>query len=393
MGREVPVSELKDGRGAHNYKPGVTDAIQRYVEKHPGARHADMVRAVAKEMKCSEILVRKKTRRFLLEPGIIIRDPGRVDNFLYTPEAFKNRPAPDLTRRACKRCSVVRPLSEFAPKQLLRKGPWCRSCMAKKEHEWASRQGPAKNEARTLARWKRRLKVLQILGGKCVRCGNADLRVLQINHIAGGGIKEYRALNGHLGKFYMAIVSGERRRDDLNLLCANCNVLYEYERGNRRLPAGATTMTLTGTRTEDTVYKYVRKPWENGLSDELRLVTAMVRSGEPLTAKNLAEITHLDPFMVRYFLRVMVSKELVFRSDGRPALFRLQDVFYEKDMFIRLYRALYPIISAHEQKIRLKDAENLEAWGLNWSTLISILAYDMKHLSWEKGSTILDDPS
>lgn len=71
-------------------------------------------------------------------------------------------------------------------------------------------------------------KVVELLGGKCKGCGNTDIRVLQINHLNGGGRKE---VAGPL--FYARILSGERAIDDLDLRCANCNIIYEYEVGRR----------------------------------------------------------------------------------------------------------------------------------------------------------------
>lgn len=77
---------------------------------------------------------------------------------------------------------------------------------------------------------RRRKKLIQKLGGKCVNCGITDWRLLQINHINGGGRKE-RLLLGK--KLYTDILKG-KREEDYNLLCANCNILYEYDRGQRR---------------------------------------------------------------------------------------------------------------------------------------------------------------
>jgi hypothetical protein len=76
-------------------------------------------------------------------------------------------------------------------------------------------------------------KAMNMLGGKCVDCGITDVRVLQVNHKAGGGTKE--KLFG--GDMYRAIISGERKIDDLDVRCANHNIIYEYERGSRRMPA------------------------------------------------------------------------------------------------------------------------------------------------------------
>jgi len=85
-----------------------------------------------------------------------------------------------------------------------------------------------KHKVRT---WDIKLKVIKLLGGRCRNCNLADARVLQVNHLNGGGTKE-RAFRGS-NKFYLGILSGERGVGDLELLCANCNILYEYEVGRR----------------------------------------------------------------------------------------------------------------------------------------------------------------
>lgn len=77
---------------------------------------------------------------------------------------------------------------------------------------------------------KLRKQVLDILGGKCKACGADDWRILQINHLNGGGSKE---LNQSPYRMYRAIVNSERNTDDLDCRCANCNILYEYETGRR----------------------------------------------------------------------------------------------------------------------------------------------------------------
>ena len=73
-------------------------------------------------------------------------------------------------------------------------------------------------------------KALNLLGGKCVRCGETDRRVLQINHLNGTGGGEDRY---NQRKFLRSLVKGQRSTDNLEVRCANCNILYEYERGVR----------------------------------------------------------------------------------------------------------------------------------------------------------------
>jgi len=87
-----------------------------------------------------------------------------------------------------------------------------------------------------LAKQRRLIReaVIQKLGGKCLQCGITDIRVLQINHKNGNGRKDYHGNYSNSLQFYRGIISGKRRLDDLDLRCANCNIIYDYERGIRR---------------------------------------------------------------------------------------------------------------------------------------------------------------
>ena len=73
-----------------------------------------------------------------------------------------------------------------------------------------------------------RQKAVEILGGRCVKCGNTDIRVLQINHKNGGGRQDRK---GRPYRFYREIVNGKRDREGYDVRCANCNILYQYEIG------------------------------------------------------------------------------------------------------------------------------------------------------------------
>ncbi len=77
-----------------------------------------------------------------------------------------------------------------------------------------------------------RAELIAKLGGECSQCGEIDPRVLQINHLNGGGYRDVGRKNlKNMVQFYEDIVSG--KRTDIDLRCANCNILYEYERGAR----------------------------------------------------------------------------------------------------------------------------------------------------------------
>lgn len=90
--------------------------------------------------------------------------------------------------------------------------------------------GPIMRQERNVRRQKlyakERMEMINLLGGRCsnkeclVPGGCTDIRCLQIDHIEGGGKKEYAILGPNLIHYYLT------HRDKLSkiqLLCANCN--------------------------------------------------------------------------------------------------------------------------------------------------------------------------
>jgi hypothetical protein len=77
--------------------------------------------------------------------------------------------------------------------------------------------------------WKWRNEVLELLGGKCVKCGETDWRCLQIDHVNGGGSKEIDKIGRRLymKKIKEDVLNGSR---NYQLLCANCNMRKRYEK-------------------------------------------------------------------------------------------------------------------------------------------------------------------
>lgn len=76
-------------------------------------------------------------------------------------------------------------------------------------------------------RVKKRAIVIEMLGSKCVNCGNNDVRVLQIDHRYNDGHKLKRGgrIRGFDTKHYNAIIRGEDSLDRYQILCANCHQL------------------------------------------------------------------------------------------------------------------------------------------------------------------------
>ena len=77
----------------------------------------------------------------------------------------------------------------------------------------------------------RRMKehAFNILGRKCVMCGNEDIRVLCFDHIGGGG-KTEREETGKYSYQIIWTISPEEARERFQVLCRNCNWIKAHEK-------------------------------------------------------------------------------------------------------------------------------------------------------------------
>lgn len=71
-----------------------------------------------------------------------------------------------------------------------------------------------------------RQKVFDLLGNICARCGFADQRALQIDHVNGGGNIERRALRSSEAMWRKILASGG---EGYQVLCSNCNWIKRHE--------------------------------------------------------------------------------------------------------------------------------------------------------------------
>lgn len=76
---------------------------------------------------------------------------------------------------------------------------------------------------------KLRIKVLDRLGNKCVRCGFSDGRALQVDHIKNNGYVEFKKYTAR--QIYQRVLKlpPEELKKNYQLLCANCNWIKKYE--------------------------------------------------------------------------------------------------------------------------------------------------------------------
>ena len=73
---------------------------------------------------------------------------------------------------------------------------------------------------------ERRLKIIELLGGKCKICNFSDWRALQIDHINGGGHKEYKGTDSPY--IYYGKILKNPDKEKYQILCANCNWIKRY---------------------------------------------------------------------------------------------------------------------------------------------------------------------
>lgn len=69
-----------------------------------------------------------------------------------------------------------------------------------------------------------------MLGSKCSSCGITDIRVLQIDHVFGGGVRQLRKIAHNYISYFRLIQ--EKGIENYQLLCANCNWIKRYEKKN-----------------------------------------------------------------------------------------------------------------------------------------------------------------
>lgn len=72
-----------------------------------------------------------------------------------------------------------------------------------------------------------RVRIVDLFGGGCARCGFNDIRALQIDHIKGGGNRERkRSGSTYYNQVLKSFAANEGK---YQILCANCNWIKRVE--------------------------------------------------------------------------------------------------------------------------------------------------------------------
>jgi hypothetical protein len=79
--------------------------------------------------------------------------------------------------------------------------------------------------------------MFEMLGDKCTRCGFSDIRILQLDHKNGGGVKDLKVFGNSPFRMYRYYVGHpDEAKEKLQVLCPNCNWLKRVEREEIRKP-------------------------------------------------------------------------------------------------------------------------------------------------------------
>lgn len=78
--------------------------------------------------------------------------------------------------------------------------------------------------------------LIDIMGGKCARCGFLDRRALQIDHVNGGGRLDRKELDSQIpgglsqSRYYKIVEKSFLEKENkYQILCANCNWIKRVE--------------------------------------------------------------------------------------------------------------------------------------------------------------------
>lgn len=151
----------------------------------------------------------------------------------------------DLTYQTCTNCMKTKDLSEFGPKADKKNGrdSWCHACYAYRAKERREQRRALDPELyrkqRTEYDKRRRRARVQILNDyllkhPCMDCGEADLIVLDFDHVRGKKVAEVARMFHSM--YSMKLIFEEIAKCDV--VCSNCHRRRTARRGKGWLRSG-----------------------------------------------------------------------------------------------------------------------------------------------------------
>lgn len=122
--------------------------------------------------------------------------------------------------------------------------------------------------------------------------------------------------------------------------------------------------------------RVVKKPWENGVDDQTRVVLALRLKGGPATVSEVARETRMQSALVRHHIAYLEAREVIVEVKGKPTRYRLQPLFYRDDLLESLYRVLYEWIGQSSAFVVVRDQEDPRGFAACFETTLKLLALD-----------------
>lgn len=145
-----------------------------------------------------------------------------------------------MTMKTCSKCGLKKPRAQHFKKRGDKKGyrSHCNECRIVYLTEWREKHPGAyltahnRNNRISFRKREKEAKefVFKLLGKECAHCGFADERALHIDHVHDDGSQERKKKSGGKWQMLYKRLMLPRGDSELQVLCANCNAIKEYER-------------------------------------------------------------------------------------------------------------------------------------------------------------------
>ncbi len=165
-----------------------------------------------------------------------------IDNYIealrYYATQMKKSSRPPMFidgKKRCSKCKQYKPLEEFHKNKSKVGGLswWCKQCKNKKEKliraKYTDKKLAQRSKAANEYYHKQRKLAIDILGGKCIRCGFSDIRALQIDHIHGDGYADRKKKSHWRHQHKFITERPEEAKKKYQVLCANHNRIKAIE--------------------------------------------------------------------------------------------------------------------------------------------------------------------
>jgi hypothetical protein len=171
--------------------------------------------------KRSDIKIAERARLMSLRECYACGSKETCNKYGIQPQWYLNPPIGVL----CNRCYIAIFRSTYNKE-------WWKS---QKAQELKKKRKTIKESQDILTYYKRRGKIFSILEEyKCRRCNESDWRCLQLDHVNGGGSYFRKKIGGQSSMYSFYIRNPVIAKQELQVLCANCNIKKRYESGENR---------------------------------------------------------------------------------------------------------------------------------------------------------------